>query len=151
QRAATNLGARISKAKYVMKVDAHCSFDKGFDRKLIEGFQQTGEYVVVVPVMRNLHAFDWVCPDGHRRYQGTSGVCKECGKETVRDIKWIGKKSPRSDSYCFDSEPHFQYFNAYRQRDIYKEQLKTGFTETMSLQGSAFMCTREKYFELNLC
>src|SRR3989344_3549303 len=32
QRAATNLACKLSKAKYVMKIDAHCSFDKGFDR-----------------------------------------------------------------------------------------------------------------------
>ena len=31
QRAATNEGARISQAKYVMKLDAHCTVDKGFD------------------------------------------------------------------------------------------------------------------------
>ena len=31
QRAATNEAARLSRAKYVMKVDAHCAFDEGFD------------------------------------------------------------------------------------------------------------------------
>ena len=29
QRAATNLACKLSHAKYVMKADAHCSFDKG--------------------------------------------------------------------------------------------------------------------------
>ena len=29
--------------------------------------------------------------------------------------------------------------------------VKTGLTESMSIQGSCFMCTREKYWELNLC
>lgn len=38
QRAAQNLACRLSRAKYVMKMDAHCSFDKGFDRKMIEAF-----------------------------------------------------------------------------------------------------------------
>jgi len=28
---------------------------------------------------------------------------------------------------------------------------ETGITETMSLQGSCFMLTREKYWELNIC
>ena len=36
QRAATNEGARISQAKFVMKLDAHCAVDKGFDAKLIK-------------------------------------------------------------------------------------------------------------------
>src|SRR3989338_4135192 len=54
QRAATNLAAKLSKAKYVMKLDAHCSFDKGFDTKMLEAFKLTGDNVTMVPVMRNL-------------------------------------------------------------------------------------------------
>jgi hypothetical protein len=64
---------------------------------------------------------------------------------------WIGKHNPQSTSYCFDSEPHFQYFEDYKHRPKYIEDKKTGFTETMSLQGSCFMLTREKYWELNIC
>jgi len=105
----------------------------------------------VVPVMRNLWAFDWVCPNGHSRYQGRSGVCEKCGKPTTRDFKWIGKNNPQSDSYCFNTEPQFQYFREYRKRPEYKKMLKEGLTETMSLQGSFFMLTREKYWELNIC
>ena len=56
QRAATNLACRLSKAKYIMKVDAHCAFGKGFDRILIEDMQDNW---TVVPTMRNLHCFDW--------------------------------------------------------------------------------------------
>ena len=148
QRAATNEAAKISNSKYVLKCDAHCSFDKGFDVKLMKDMQDDW---TMVPVMRNLHAFDWVCPEGHRRYQGPSGKCTECGKETTRDIKWFGKPNPQSDSYCFDSEPHFQYFREWRRSPQYQEQLKTGLTETMSLQGSCFMMTRDKYWELNVC
>lgn len=144
QRAMTNQLCRLSKAKYVMKVDAHCSFDKGFDRKMIESMQDDW---TMAPIMRNLHAFNWVCPDGHTRYQGPSGVCKECGKETVKDIVWIGKENPQSSSFCFDPEPHFQYFNEFKKRPEAKGEL----TETMSLQGSCFMLTREKYWELNIC
>lgn len=142
QRAATNLACRLSSAKYVMKVDAHCAFDKGFDRKLMEDMQDDW---TVVPVMRNLHIFDWVCPDGHRRYQSPSGNCTECGKPTTRDIVWIPKTSPQSTSFSFDPEPHFQYFNEYKKRQ------KGDLVETMSLQGSAFMLTRKKYWELNIC
>src|SRR3990167_11330493 len=38
QRAAQNLACRLSRAKYVMKMDAHCSVDKGFDRTMIKAF-----------------------------------------------------------------------------------------------------------------
>src|SRR3972149_9413036 len=57
QRAATNLACKLSKAKYVAKVDAHTSYDKGFDRKMIEAFKETGDNVVMAPTMRNLHCF----------------------------------------------------------------------------------------------
>jgi glycosyltransferase involved in cell wall biosynthesis len=148
QRAITNECASLSRAKYIAKCDAHCAFDKGFDVKLMA---QMRDNWTVVPVMRNLHAFDWVCPDGHRRYQSPSGVCTVCGKETKRDVVWIAKTNPASDSYCFDSEPHFQYFRQWRKSPQYQEQIKTGLTETMSLQGSFFMMTRDKYWELKVC
>lgn len=146
QRAATNKAALLSKAKYVMKCDAHCSFDKGFDRKMIEAFKGHDNWTMV-PLMKNLHAFDWVCKKGHRRYQGPSGLCAECGKETKRDIVWIAKDSPKSVSYCFDSTPHFQYFGEFSKRP----EGKGTITPTMSLQGSCWMLTRQKYWELNIC
>ena len=151
QREMTNQCARLSQAKYVAKVDAHCSFDEGFDVKLIADMQDDW---TVVPTMRNLHAFDWKCRQcGKRTYQGiTPSVC-ECGaKDFKRSMVWKGKTNPQSNSYCFDSEPHFQYFREYTRRPEYKEMLdRTGLTETMSLQGSFFMATREKYWELGLC
>lgn len=145
QRAATNQAARMSKAKYLMKVDAHCAFDEGFDLKLMADMQDT---YTMVPVMHNLHVFDWVCENGHRRYQGPSGVCKECSKETKRDIVWFAKPSPKSTSYRFDKTLHFQYWGEYKK---VQEEMGSQLVETMSLQGSCFMMTRTKYWELNIC
>lgn len=145
QRAATNLACKLSSAKYVMKCDAHCAFDKGFDTKMLQAFEEVGDDVTMVPIMRNLHAFDWVCPDGHRRYQGPSGPCKDCGKPTERDVVWIAKTSPQSTAYRFDATMHFQYHNEY------KKHQHGDLVETASLQGSCFMLTREKYWELNIC
>lgn len=142
QRAATNKAAAIAQGKYLMKVDAHCAFAQGFDKILIEDIQPDW---TIVPVMRNLHAFDWVCPNGHRRYQGPSGVCIECGEPTTMDVVWIAKPSPQSTSYRFDNTMHFQYFGEYKPKQI------GDLVETMSLQGSCFMVTKDKYFELNLC
>jgi len=142
QRASTNEAVRISKAKYIMKVDAHCAFDKGFDRIMMEDMQDNW---TMVPLMRNLHAFDWVCPDGHRRYQGNSGVCEKCGKETTREIVWVGKPNPQSTSFRFDKDMHFQYWREFQQKQI------GDLVETMSIQGSCFMLTREKYWELDIC
>ena len=67
-------------------------------------------------------------------------------------MMWVGKSNPQSTSYCFNAEPHFQYFREYTKRPEYKKDLEEkGFTETMSLQGSCFMSTRKKYWELELC
>lgn len=155
QRAATNLGAKIAKGKYIMKVDAHCSFDKGFDRKMIEFFKEYGDNITAVPVMRNLHAFDWKCYHcGWKRYQSpTPDKCPDCGRtdKIRRKRVWVAKTNPQSTSYCFDAEPHFQYFEEYKSRPEYKEGKIRGVTSTMSLQGSCFMLTKEKYFELNIC
>lgn len=154
QRAATNIGVRLSKAKYVAKVDAHVSFDQGWDRKMIDGFKVVGDNVTMAPVMKNLWAFDWKCFHcGWKKYQGpTPAKCEQCGKgdKIRRKMMWTRKSNPRSTSFCFDKEPHFQYFEDYKHREPYLTDKKSGFTETMSLQGSFFMATREKYWELEL-
>lgn len=146
QRAATNLAAKLSKAKYVMKVDAHCAFDKGFDRKMINEMQDNW---TMVPVMRNLHAFNWVCECGHEKYQDKGERCEECGKTMKKKMIWEPRKGTRSYSYSFDSEPHFQYFGEYTRRPEFKAQGE--LTDTMSLQGSCFFMTRERYWALNIC
>lgn len=156
QRAATNMAARLSSAKYVMKVDAHCSFDKGFDRKMIDFMKEMGDNVTSVPIMRNLWAFDWKCYKcGWKKYQGpTPEKCEQCGdtQNLRRKIVWKGKSNPQSTSYRFDKTPHFQYFEAYKHREPYlTDKKEKGYTETMCLQGSCFMATREKYWELALC
>ncbi len=149
QRAMTNQLCKLSKAKYVLKVDAHCSFDQGFDVKMLQAYTEVDDNVTMIPTMRNLWAFDWKCFQcGWKKYQGpTPEVCPDCGetKKIRRKILWIGKERPQSNSFCFDSEPHFQYFNEY------KKYQKGDIVETMSLQGSCFMLTREKYWELKIC
>jgi hypothetical protein len=155
QRKMTDMCVQLSKAKYIIKTDAHCSFDKGFDRKMLEAFEVSGDNVVMVPIMRNLHTFDWKCYHcGWKKDQGpTPPKCEKCGKSDKirRKITWDLRANKYSQSYSFDSEPHFQYFGEYKQRPEYIEaRAKTGLTETMNLQGSFFMATREKYLELGL-
>lgn len=147
QRAMQNQLCRLARTRYVAKVDAHCSFDKDFGNKMLKFFKEQGDDIVAVPIMRNLHAFDWVCECGHSHYQDKGKTCP-CGKQMTKEIKWIGKRRPQSTSYCFDKEPHFQYFNEYKGSPEYD---KGGYNETMSLQGSFFMCTRHNYWKYQLC
>lgn len=148
QRAACNEAARVSTARYICKVDSHCAFDEGFDVKLIADMQDDW---TVAPIMRNLHIFDFVCKKcGERRYQGRIPTsCPACDNTTdfEREIVWRAKPSPQSRSYCFDATPHFQYFGEYTKRPEAQKDL----TETMSLQGSCFLMTRDKWFELGVC
>lgn len=146
QRGMTNILCKLSKAKWVAKVDAHCAFDEGFDVKLLEAAKGHDDWTIV-PTMKNLHVFDWVCEKGHRRYQGPSGVCTTCGLPTERDVVWYAKPSPNSTAYTFDKDLHFQYFNEFKKRP----EGQGNITPTMSLQGSFFMLTRDKYWELDIC
>src|SRR3990167_4684008 len=158
QREGANQAVKLSKAKYVLKLDAHCAVDENFDTKMIKAMEELGDDTTLIPAMRNMHIFDWVCPEGHRRYQSPSGVCETCRKPTTKDIVWIPKKSPTTFTFRFDKTMHFQYFSELAKRpENIKGALKldgtydTNYRETMSIQGSCFMSTREKYLELGLC
>lgn len=155
QREATNIACRLSTAKYVMKLDAHCTFDKGFDRKMLDLYKIVGDNVTMLPIMRNLWAFDWNCRDCNwKEYQGARPKkCKKCGGNNLRrKMMMVGKHNPQSTSFCFNHEPRFMYFEDYKHRPKYeKDKAELRYTETMSIQGSCFMLTREKYHELNIC
>ena len=158
QRAATNVGVRLSRAKYVAKMDAHVALDRDWDIKMIDAFKKTGDNVTMVSIMKNLHAFNWRCYHnycGWFQYQGpTPTVCPKCGKSNKirKEMLWKPKANVNSTSYCFDNTCHFQYFEDWKHRPQYiKDKKGKRITETMSLQGSCFMATREKYWELKLC
>ncbi len=100
QRAATNLAARMSTAKYVMKCDAHVAFDDGFDVKMMQDMQ---DHWTMVPTMYNLHVFDWVCACGNRKYQGpTPGKCDKCGGPRKREMLWEAKRHPETTAMRFE-------------------------------------------------
>lgn len=156
QRAAQNLACKLSRAKYVAKTDAHVAFDEGFDVKLMNRMEDD---ITVVPVMRNLHVFDWKCMTcGAKIYQGPDPV--QCRNETCnfdenggdkkssfkKKLVWNPKTNPQSSAYRFNKNLQFKYFPELRAK-----LKREGLQETMSLQGSFFMCTRKKYWDLELC
>ena len=142
QRAAINDAARISRARYIMKLDAHCVLDVGFDVKLMDSAKELGREVTQVPRMYNLHAFDWLCPEGHRRYQSPSGPCQKCGKDTVMDIVWKRRMSRLTYFWGFDENLKFEY------RESQAKGMKGDYIESMSLLGACFFMDREWYWEL---
>lgn len=164
QRAMTNQLCRLSEAKYVMKIDAHCSVDEGFDIKMMS--EMKDDYTMA-PLMKNLHVFDWKCNVcGSTWYQGRTPI--EClirtgkeGKETIKNpncdnktdfervMVWKPNKSPNSTAYRFDKTLHFQYWKELTKRPEIVAQ--GDISDTMSFQGSCFMLTRDKYWELDIC
>ncbi len=146
QRAATNEAARLSTAKFVMKCDAHCTFDKGFDVKLMADCEPDW---TVVPRMYNLHAFDWKCQScGKTWYQGpTPSECKKChNKEGFeRVIVWKKRESRKSDHWRFDKDLHFQYWGELGKRP----ESKGDIVPTMSFIGACWFMHRSRYWELD--
>lgn len=56
QRALVNELVSLSEAKYILKVDAHCSFSQGFDRKMMEAMD---DKTIMSPYMMKLDAENW--------------------------------------------------------------------------------------------
>jgi len=149
QRAATNYGAALSRAKYVMKLDAHCSVEDGFDAKLLQDMQPD---MTMVPSMHRLHIFDWHCNGcGEREYQGTCPTeCKECkGKDFTMAMVWQPRfEYSATTAWRFDKELHFQYWRSYVRTEKYKSEAPTGVVETMSCIGACFLMERERFWKL---
>lgn len=158
QRAATNQACRLSKAKYVMKLDAHCAVDEGFDVKLLAEMKDDW---TMVPIMYNLHGFDWVCKKcGKNWYQGPTpkfchkdydglAVNPDCDNTTdfEKNIIFLPRWHKKSQYYRFDKTMHFQYWGKYGERP----EAQGDIAEILTIQGSCFLLTREKYWELNIC
>ena len=149
QRAAVNEGARLSQAKFIMKLDAHCILDEGFDVKLMADCEYDW---TVIPRMYNLHAFDWVCTkrnetkcDG-RIYQGPSGkLCPKCGAGMEREMIWQPRWNRQSDFMRFDKDLHFQYWGDYRKRP----EAQGDICDVMSFIGACFFINRKRYWDLD--
>lgn len=166
QRGMTNTLCRLSKAKYVAKTDAHVAFSEGFDVDLIDKIKDHDDWTII-PTLKNLHAFDWKCNKcASRWFQG--GKPKFCKKQAGKDnrspvvpnldcdnttdferiLVWKPNPlRPSSTSFRFDRTLHFQYFNEFKKRP----EGQGDVTESMSIQGSFFLLTRKKYWELNIC
>ncbi len=147
QRAATNLGAKISTADYVMKLDAHAAVGPCFDVELMRAAEELGDDVTQVPTQFNLHVFDWVCPHcGHRSYQGpTPTGCVSCSKEGTftRDIVWKAQRRLTA-AWRFDADLHFQYFGEYQQRPNAQGELY----DVMSCLGACWFLSRKRFWAL---
>jgi len=165
QRAATNEAAKLSQAKFIMKLDAHCSVDKGFDRKLMEDCEYDW---TVIPMMYSLDAFHWVCKQCGTEYdQGpTRAICDKCGDgrkfdDFERKIIWKHKRRKRTHYMWFDKNLRIRYFDktslknygepgelkvrcSHKKRDWAQGDI----TDVMCGIGACWFQHRERYWEL---
>jgi hypothetical protein len=143
QRAATNQAAKFARGEYLMKVDAHCAFDQDFDVKLLATFEPEW---VMIPQMRNLHVFDWLCPVcAARLYQGAPpNACPTCGNQEqafTRLFIWKPRDGTRNNFMRFDRDLHFQYWKEFKTRP----EAQGDIADTLSLIGAAWLLRRDRY------
>lgn len=143
QRAAVNLGARLSTARYIAKLDAHCAVAPGFDVALITAAATLGDDVTQIPAQKNLHVYDWACACGWRQDHGHQPErCPACGGVTVREVIWKPRRGSTTTSWVFDATPHFQYDKtgqAAQQGDL---------CDVMTSLGACFFMARERFWRL---
>lgn len=145
QRTAVNEAASISKAKFVMKLDAHSAVDKGFDVKLMTDCEKDW---TVIPRMYNLHAFDWECTQCGERYYQADPVpnCKKCqGADFKISLVWKPRLHKKTDFARFDNTMHFQYWRKYHKRP----EAESEIADVMSSVGACFFMHRDRFLELD--
>jgi len=85
-----NSGARIATGKYLLKCDAHCAFDSGFDVKLVKDCRPDW---VIVPVRYRLDVNTWQ-PKKRRAYE-----FQYIEKDTLKGRDWpeYGQRYPADE------------------------------------------------------
>lgn len=96
QRACINHGARMAKGKYIMKLDAHCAVDKGFDLKLAADCDPEW---TVIPRMYNLNYLTWE-PKLHKR---TDYMYIGCDDGRLLRAEYYGSRQPKNDKLIDDT------------------------------------------------
>ena len=89
-RASVNMGVEASHGEYLMKIDSHCSFDQGFDKKLLIDIQDNW---VVVPRRYKLDVDKWeVMDEGYIDYDKLVSL-----PEKISGVHWTQRRIDRAD------------------------------------------------------
>lgn len=121
-RAAINGAAAIAKGEYLVKCDAHCAFDEGFDVTLLENIEKDW---IVIPRRKRLDAENWCIQD--------------VGKPDV-DYHYLSCPITNPDNYSM----HGAVWNA---RGKERSDPRYDIDETPSFQGSFWMMHRDHFFK----
>lgn len=154
QRAATNRLAKLARGRYIMKLDAHCGVDEGFDVKLVELGDQLGPLATQIPTQFNLHVFDWQCQScGKLTYQGAKpAVCAGCAHPEAtfeKQFVWKRRMSRRTEGWRFDTTLHFEYWTSYRNSEFVKALPDyERFFPTLTALGACFVMQKQRFEQL---
>lgn len=128
-RGGINAGVAISQGEYVMKLDAHCLMDEGFDLKLISEYENgtLSPHTISVPRRKRLDADNWCIQD-------------------------VGKIDVDYEYVCYPDNPadfggaglHGRQWNDRSRERV--DDPKYAIDDLMSFQGSSWFTTRE-YFD----
>jgi glycosyltransferase involved in cell wall biosynthesis len=117
-RTSINQGVAVSRGDYIMKLDAHCMLDEGFDLKLIEDYEDGW---VVIPRRKRLDAENWCIQD--------------VGKPDV-DYEFVGY--PGDDGIAKGIKGQ-----VWTQRIVDRKHIQ--IDENMTFQGSCYFMNRKQW------
>lgn len=148
QRAAINEAARASRARFIMKLDAHCAVDEAFDVKLAAVCEPDW---TVLPQMRHLEAFRWVCSCGQTFPQGPRPICHEVRMDVVWRLR--EGRAKIVEAMFIDPQLRARYFDGpakreFRWRDHYGKHLSGDVCDVMVGMGPGWFLHRDRYWEL---
>lgn len=126
-RSCINAGVAVSRGKYIMKLDAHCMLDQGFDVKLIGDCEPNW---VSIPRRKRLDPENWVVTETHKP-----------------DIDYMYLSSPTDPNDWGGASLHGKVWDDLNLREDLKEVL---IDDLMSFQGSCWFMHRDYFYELEL-
>lgn len=131
QRQAINEAARVSKAKYIMKLDAHSAVDEGFDIKLMADCEYDW---TVIPRMYNLDYRTW-----KPKFIEDTRTAIRKGK--LHDYMYMGINEK--------NELRTLYYTGLENKEWHAR--KELIDDTMSCMGPCFFLHRDRFWELGGC
>lgn len=134
-RKSVNLGANLAKGKFIMKVDDHCMFSKGFDEILTKDCE--GNWLVN-PSRYSMDVEKWERGRGPTEYLYITYPYKEDNLygNGLHGKKWIGE-----DGIGVNMGVQQFYWKEDHNRD-------KPIDDMMTFQGSCWLMPREHYFKI---
>lgn len=132
QRQSINMLARYATGKYIMKLDAHCAVDKGFDVKLMKDCKYDW---TVIPRMYNLDVETW-----------KPKLNKRTDYMYITSPSLKPKDGERENSYKPFRASYYDKF----QKEMNRER-EPMIDDTMACMGPCFFMHRERFWELGGC